>query len=33
VAGSGDIAYYGDPQVTKSVMGSGSIKRLGGSPR
>ena len=33
VAGSGDIGYYGDPQVTKNVMGSGSVKRLGGAPQ
>jgi hypothetical protein len=33
VAGSGDINYYGDPQISKSVMGSGTIKRLGGAPQ
>ena len=30
VAGSGDIRYYGDPKVrSTSVMGSGSVKRIG----
>jgi hypothetical protein len=33
VAGSGDVNYYGDPQVTRSVVGSGNVKRLGASPR
>jgi hypothetical protein len=33
VAGSGDINYYGDPQISKSIMGSGTIKRLGGAPQ
>jgi hypothetical protein len=32
VAGSGDINYYGDPQISKSIMGSGSIKRQGSAP-
>ena len=32
VAGSGDVSYYGEPQLTKSVMGSGSVKRLAGAP-
>jgi hypothetical protein len=33
VAGSGDVAYYGDPQLSKSISGSGSVKRLGGAPQ
>ncbi|MCG2584405.1 head GIN domain-containing protein [Massilia sp. TS11] len=33
VAGSGDVNYYGDPRVSKSVLGSGGAKRLGPAPR
>jgi hypothetical protein len=33
VAGSGDVNYYGDPQVSKSVVGSGNARRLGAAPR
>jgi hypothetical protein len=29
IAGSGDVNYYGDPKVSKSVVGSGGTKRLG----
>ena len=32
VAGSGDVRYYGDPAIDKSVLGSGSVKRLGAAP-
>jgi hypothetical protein len=32
VAGSGDIRYYGDPTLEKTIVGSGSVKRLGGAP-
>jgi hypothetical protein len=33
VAGSGDVKYYGDPSIKKtSIVGSGSLKRMGGSP-
>jgi len=32
-AGSGDVNYYGDPAVSRSVLGSGSARRLGGAPR
>jgi hypothetical protein len=32
IAGSGDVKYWGDAQVTQSVAGSGSIKRLGTAP-
>jgi hypothetical protein len=32
VAGSGDIRYYGDPAVDRSVVGSGSVRRLGAAP-
>ena len=32
VAGSGDVGYYGNPQVAKTVMGSGAVKHLSGSP-
>jgi hypothetical protein len=33
VAGSGDVRYYGDPSIKKtSIVGSGSLKRMGGSP-
>ena len=32
IAGSGDVKYYGDPAVSRSVVGSGSIKRLGPAP-
>ena len=34
VGGSGDVEYYGDPQAfSKSIAGSGSVKRLGAAPR
>jgi len=33
VAGSGDINYYGDPQVSKTTLGSGGPRRLGAAPR
>jgi hypothetical protein len=33
IAGSGDVNYYGDPKVSRSVVGSGGTKRLGGAPR
>lgn len=29
IVGSGDVKYYGDPKVSKSVMGSGTATRLG----
>lgn len=32
VAGSGDVGYYGNPQVAKTVMGSGAVKHLDGAP-
>ncbi len=32
IAGSGDVRYYGDPKVSNSVFGSGSVKRLGATP-
>ncbi len=32
IAGSGNVDYYGDPQVSKSVLGSGSLRRLGSAP-
>jgi hypothetical protein len=31
IAGSGDVNYYGDPKVSKTVIGSGTTKRLGGA--
>ncbi|MES2150141.1 MAG: head GIN domain-containing protein [Pseudomonadota bacterium] len=31
IAGSGDVNYYGDPKVSKTVVGSGGAKRLGGA--
>lgn len=30
--GSGDVSYYGDPAITKRVIGSGALKRLGSAP-
>ena len=32
VAGSGDVKYYGDAEVKKSMAGSGSVTRLGAAP-
>src|SRR5471030_1209765 len=32
VAGSGDVGYYGNPQVSKNVIGSGAVKHLAGAP-
>ncbi|HUQ27572.1 MAG TPA: head GIN domain-containing protein [Usitatibacter sp.] len=33
IAGSGDLRYYGDPPyVSKSIAGSGSVKRAGATP-
>lgn len=32
IAGSGDVRYYGDPQIRRSVVGSGSVRRVGASP-
>lgn len=32
VAGSGHIQYYGDPQTHLSMMGSGTLKRIGAFP-
>ena len=32
VAGSGDVSYYGDPAVSRSVVGSGDIKRIALAP-
>lgn len=32
VAGSGDVRYYGDPALGKSVLGSGPVRRAGPSP-
>jgi hypothetical protein len=29
IAGSGDVNYYGDPKVSRTVIGSGGTKRLG----
>ena len=33
VAGSGEVQYYGDPRVSRSVLGSGEINRLAAAPR
>jgi hypothetical protein len=33
VAGSGDVNYYGDPHISRSVVGSGNVRRLGAAPR
>ena len=33
IAGVGAIGYYGDPQVSRTIVGSGSIRRLGGLPQ
>ncbi|UUZ55120.1 hypothetical protein LP419_04450 [Massilia sp. H-1] len=30
---SGDVNYYGDPKISRSVVGSGGTRRLGGAPR
>ena len=32
IAGSGDLRYYGDPTLHKSIVGSGSVKRVGATP-
>ena len=32
IMGSGDVRYYGDPALNKSVLGSGSVKRVAASP-
>jgi hypothetical protein len=32
VADSGDIRYLGDPAITKSIAGSGSVRRAGVAP-
>jgi hypothetical protein len=33
IAGSGSVGYYGDAQVSRTVMGSGDINRLASAPR
>jgi hypothetical protein len=33
IAGSGDVGYYGDPKVSRSVAGSGEVRRIGNAPR
>jgi hypothetical protein len=33
IAGSGSVDYYGDARVSRTVMGSGDINRVGGTPR
>ena len=33
IAGAGAIGYYGDPQVSRTVLGVGAIKRLGALPQ
>ena len=33
IAGSGDVNYYGDPKVSKTVIGSGSTHRIGAAAR
>jgi hypothetical protein len=30
--GSGDIEYYGEPQLSKRILGSGNIKHRGAAP-
>jgi hypothetical protein len=32
VVGSGDVRFYGDPEVKRTVMGSGTVRRLGATP-
>ena len=32
IAGSGDLRYYGDPALRTSIVGSGSVKRVGATP-
>jgi hypothetical protein len=32
VVGSGAVRYYGDPSIEKTIMGSGTVKRLGPAP-
>jgi Putative auto-transporter adhesin, head GIN domain len=32
IAGAGEVNYYGDPKVSLSAPGSGSVKRLGPAP-
>ena len=33
IAGSGGVNYYGDPKVSRTVLGSGTTNRIGASPR
>lgn len=33
LAGSGDVDYYGDPRVTRTVVGSSDVRRAGPAPR
>lgn len=33
LAGSGDVNYYGDPRVTRTVVGSSDVRRAGPAPR
>jgi len=33
IVGAGAVSYWGDPQLKRTVLGSGSIKRLGALPQ
>jgi hypothetical protein len=33
IAGSGDVNYYGDPRLSKSIVGSGDARRIAAAPR
>jgi hypothetical protein len=33
VSGSGDVDYYGDPELRKSLSGSAKVRRFGPSPQ
>lgn len=33
IAGSGNVNYYGDPKLSKSVIGSGRARQVGAAPR
>jgi len=32
VVGSGDVRFYGDPEVKRSILGAGNVRRLGAAP-
>ena len=32
IVGSGDVVYYGDPAVERTILGSGTVRRAGAAP-